>query len=292
MLGYGVDATATAAKGCPTTRFGVKFTGIGRPELRRVRAARHLADARRRFERLHRERALRRQASSSIRRRRRRFVAGREHHHRQRRALRRDERRSVFPRCGGRAVCRAQQRRACGRRRRRRPRLRVYDRRTRRRCWAAPGRNFAAGMSGGIAYVLDRARHRFERRCNRETGRSSSRSSIADDIDLVLSADSRARPTTRTASVGARMLAGVGSAARCAVRQGDAARLQASAERPGQGRSRRTRRVVPRSWSGWSSMGKPTGFIEIVRKKPPDASGRGTHPRLERGVPAVSGGRP
>ena len=29
------------------------------------------------------------------------------------------------------------------------------------------GRNFAAGMSGGVAYVLD-VDGRFERRCNRE----------------------------------------------------------------------------------------------------------------------------
>ena len=38
---------------------------------------------------------------------------------------------------------------------RRRPRLRVHDRRRRARCWARPGRNFAAGMSGGLAYVYD-----------------------------------------------------------------------------------------------------------------------------------------
>ena len=52
------------------------------------------------------------------------------------------------------------------RRRRRRSRLRVHDRRTRRRP-RPTGRNFAAGMSGGIAYVLD-ATGTFARRCNRE----------------------------------------------------------------------------------------------------------------------------
>ena len=40
-------------------------------------------------------------------------------------------------------------------RRRRRPRLRVHDRRPRRRARRRPGRNFGAGMSGGIAYVYD-----------------------------------------------------------------------------------------------------------------------------------------
>ena len=38
----------TAAADCPTTRSRIHFTGIGRSELRRVRAARHHADARRR----------------------------------------------------------------------------------------------------------------------------------------------------------------------------------------------------------------------------------------------------
>ena len=56
-----------------------------------------------------------------------------EHHHRQRRALRRDERRGVRPRDRGRALCRPQQRRRGGRRRRGRSRLRVHDRRPRRR---------------------------------------------------------------------------------------------------------------------------------------------------------------
>ena len=47
-----------------------------------------------------------------------------------------------------------------------RPRLRVHDRRPRGVCWAKPGRNFAAGMCGGIAYVLDE-KHTLYRRLNR-----------------------------------------------------------------------------------------------------------------------------
>ena len=37
----------------------------------------------------------------------------------------------------------------------RRSRMRIYDRRPGGQCWAQTGKNFAAGMSGGIAYVLD-----------------------------------------------------------------------------------------------------------------------------------------
>ena len=62
-----------------------------------------------------------------------------QHHHRQRRALRRDQRRGLLPRRRRRAVRRAQQRRPRGGRGRRRPRLRVHDRRPRRRARARPG---------------------------------------------------------------------------------------------------------------------------------------------------------
>ena len=93
------------------------------------------------------------------------FVARRQRHHRQRRALRRDERRGVRPRPGRRAVRRAQQRRRGGRRGRGRPRLRVHDGRRVVVVLGRTGRNFAAGMSGGIAYVFDPSRQ-FRPRCN------------------------------------------------------------------------------------------------------------------------------
>ncbi len=92
------------------------------------------------------------------------FVAGRQHHRRQRLAVRRHRRRGLPARHGRRALLRAQQRRHGGRRRRGRPRLRVHDRRRGRRA-RQTGRNFAAGMSGGIAYVLD-ADGDFASRCN------------------------------------------------------------------------------------------------------------------------------
>ena len=56
---------------------------------------------------------------------------------------------------GRRAVRGPQLRRARGGRGRRRPRLRVHDRRQGRRSSDPTGRNFAAGMSGGVAYVYD-----------------------------------------------------------------------------------------------------------------------------------------
>ena len=72
------------------------------------------------------------------------------------------------------------------RRGRRRPRLRVHDRRARGRARAAPGRNFAAGMSGGVAYVLDedgafaRALQHGARRLRRDRGVRRDRAARAD----------------------------------------------------------------------------------------------------------------
>ena len=85
--------------------------GLGRPELRRVPAARHHAHARGRRERLRRQGPLgrphRRLPAARL------HVRGRaEHDRRQRRALRRDGRRGVLLRRGRRALRRAQQRRA------------------------------------------------------------------------------------------------------------------------------------------------------------------------------------
>ena len=88
-----------------------------------------------------------------------------EHHRRQHGAVRRDHGRGLLPRRRRRALLRAQQRRHRGGRGRGRPRLRVHDAAARWWCSARPGRNFAAGMSGGIAYVLDEEGD-FVQRCN------------------------------------------------------------------------------------------------------------------------------
>jgi glutamate synthase (NADPH/NADH) large chain/glutamate synthase (ferredoxin) len=84
---------------------------------------------------------------------------------------------SATPRCtvrppGGflqrrrrRALRRAPVRRHGRRGRHGRPRLRIHDRRHRWPCSGKTGRNFAAGMSGGIAYVYDED-GKFASRCN------------------------------------------------------------------------------------------------------------------------------
>ena len=107
------------------------------------------------------------------------------------------------------------------------------------------GRNFAAGMSGGIAYVLDRDGE-FARRCNREmvdleplveAGRSSDRVRL----------DGAACGSHRQHVCGAFAGRLVGPAA--PVRQGHAARLQAACSGPKPKRA--PNRASPSSPSWW-----------------------------------------
>ena len=136
LLGY--EVTEAVGRGGPARRdHPHPLHRPRRPELRRVPAQGHHADARRRRQRLRRQ--------GPVRRPRRRLPAEGvdvrargEHHHRQRRALRRDQRRGLLPRHRRRALRRAQQRRPRRRRRRRRSRLRVHDRRARRRARPRP----------------------------------------------------------------------------------------------------------------------------------------------------------
>ena len=81
-----------------------------------------------------------------------------------------------------RALLRAQQRRDRGRRRRRRPRLRVHDRRHASSSSAGPGRNFAAGMSGGDRLRLDEDGS-FATRCNHGHGRPRAARAEPTSID-------------------------------------------------------------------------------------------------------------
>ena len=122
---------AHGADGLPDDTIKLHFTGSAGPELRRVRAARHDADAGGRRQRLRRQGPVGRPAGRLPAARRDLRRRG-EHPHRQRRALRRDQRRGVRARRRGRALLRPQQRRQRRRRGRRRPRLRVHDRRPRR----------------------------------------------------------------------------------------------------------------------------------------------------------------
>ena len=190
-------------------------------------------------------------------------VRGRgEHHHRQRGALRRDQRRGLRPRrrrralrvrnSGATAVVEGVGDHGC-----------EYMTGGRVVVLGRTGRNFAAGMSGGVAYVLDLAGG-FARRCNRDM---VDLEPLGEDDEAWLRrlvspahrAD-RQQPCVAPAPP-------LGRRAR-AVRQGDAARLQARAQ--GRGR-RQARRAAPCSSPTWSvpPMGKPTGFIEITRKKQP-----------------------
>ena len=112
----------------------------------------------------------------------------------------------------------------------------------------ATGRNFAAGMSGGIAYVFDRERA-FRERCNLEMVELES---LVDESDiwLVLRADRGPRPLHRepAGAPGARQLGAPGPA----VREGDADRLQARA--PGAARGTAS--------DGCSSSGRGSRSVE------------------------------
>ena len=113
------------------------------------------------------------------------------------------------------------------------------------------GRNFAAGMSGGIAYVLD-ATGTFSARCNREMVGARAARAI-EDVELVR--DLIGRHVAYTGSEhAARVLDGWRHDGG-AVRQGDAARLQARAGGAGAGRGGRPRRSNFRSWSERRSNG-------------------------------------
>ena len=161
------------------------------------------------------------------------------------------------------------------------------------------GRNFAAGMSGGIAYVLDEARRLRARAATRRWSAWSS-STDADEIAEVRRMIERHadytgsdRRATRPRPTGTTIVP--------QVRQGHAEGLQARAAAciaarrgPGperrRGRSwRRSRRTRATSRASAATelktghdMGKPTGFIEYLRELPVDRAPLERHPRLER----------
>ena len=138
------------------------------------------------------------------------------------------ERRGVRARRGRRAVCRAQQRRACA----------VVEGVGDHGCeymtggrvvvLGKTGRNFAAGMSGGVAYVLDR-HGRFAQCLN--TGMVDMEPLADDDWAIVRGMIERHVAVHEERVRGAHS----GGSRRAAVRQSDAARLQARAgrRRPG-----------------------------------------------------------
>ena len=99
------------------------------------------------------------------------------------------------------------------------------------------GRNFAAGMSGGIAYVLDRDGRRSSSAATARWS-ISSRSTTDEDVELVQRPDRAARAAHRQ-RLRARGSWTTGRRRCAAVREGDAARLQARARRREARRGRR-----------------------------------------------------
>ena len=136
------------------------------------------------------------------------------------------------------------------------------------------GRNFAAGMSGGVAYVLDEE-GTFAKRCNMGMV-GFEELSAADAIELRAMIEEHRRRTD--SPVAARVLAEWEELlGRRRVREGDAARLQARAARAGRGRGlaahasrRRTRwprtRPAGRGRRGGRLMGELGGFLQIERR--------------------------
>ncbi len=131
------------------------------------------------------------------------------------------------------------------------------------------GRNFAAGMSGGIAYVLDDD-GTFATRCNRELVGFDplEKSDVADDRDARHRAPRAHR--ARRSQPGPRQH----PCDRDPVRQGDATRLQARARRP-RDRARRPSRLDGRrrllhgrDRGGGALMGQLGAFLKIPRAEP------------------------
>ncbi len=169
MLGHEVTKQRGGARACRTDTIDVTFTGSAGNSLRRVRADGHHAAADRRRQRLRRQGPVgrpdhRAPAAERVRSPRTRSspatccLYGATSGER------------VHPRRGRRAVLRAQLRRHRRRRGRGRPRLRVHDRRPGRRPRRRPGATSRAGMSGGVAYVLDLEPERVNREMVRARG--------------------------------------------------------------------------------------------------------------------------
>ena len=230
-------------EGLPDGTIDITLHRLGRPVVRRVRAARDHAAARGRRQRLRRQGPLRRPDRGPPRPGR--DVRGRRaDHRRQHDRLRRHVGRDLPPRRRGRAVLRPQLRRHGRRRGRGRPRLRVHDRRHRRR--PRPDR---AATSRPACPVATRS-------C------STSTSSRVNPELVELDAGRAARPPTscrpwssstprRPAPTVAERAAGRLGRRAGPLHRGDAERLQAGARGPrggAGGRASTRTRPPPGSW--------------------------------------------
>ena len=185
--------------------------------------------AARRRQRLHGQGPVRRRASPSCRPTGATFARRGERDRRQHRALRRDGGPGVLPRPGRRALRGPQLGRQRGRRGRRRPRLRVHDRRARRR--ARPDRAQLRGRHERRRRL--RARRGRRVRARAATRRCSTSSSELDDGDAIEVRDLVEEHAGARGSPVARALLDDWDGAAAALRQGLPARLQARAGRAG-----------------------------------------------------------
>jgi hypothetical protein len=129
------------------------------------------------------------------------------------------------------------------------------------------GRNFAAGMSGGVAYVLDED-GTFGDRCNMELVGFDP----LEESDVIELHELIEEHHLRTQSpVAARILRDVGRDA-AAVRQGHAARLQARAGRAGARTRRESTAARLRAHGGGRADGRGSArFLDIERSSSPSA---------------------
>ncbi len=248
------------AAGLPDGTIRVRLERLGRPVLRRLARARHRADASRRGERLRRQGALGRGARRATSRGRR-LRGPRERDRRQHGSLRRDLGNGVLQRARRRAVRGSELRRARRRRGRRGSRLRVHDRWPRRR--PRPDRPELRRR--------DERRDRLRARCRRHV--LLARQPGARRARGTGCRRRRDRPRARRAPRGRdgiepRRVAPrrLGRDAR-ALREGDAARLQAGARAGSLDRRRGLRHSRERR-TGSRVMGELGGFLRHERREP------------------------
>ena len=161
--------------------------------------------------------------------------------------------------------------------------LRVHDRRQRRSILGPTGRNFAAGMSGGTAYVLDLDHAHGQPRAGRPASALDAEDDATSLRDAASSGTAR-RPARRSR----RGCSPTGARRRRPVHQGAAARLPAGARRAAKARARGPDPTA--TTSGTDHGGRPwltQGFLkdrqrELPRRRPV----AGAHAGLERGLRA------
>ena len=259
--------SATRARACRTARSTSRSLGSAGQSFGAFLPRGHHAAARGRRQRLRRQGPLRRPdrrtpgPGGDLRR-------GRADHRRQRHRLRRDPRRDLPARPGRRAVLRAQLRRHRGRRGRGRPRLRVHDRRTRRR--PRPDR----------AQLRGRHVRRRTPSCStwtRATSTPSWSSSSTVDGRRGRGARGLRAPAPRGDRLDGRRrsCSTDWSASVAAVHRGDAARLQARARRPRRGPrggARRGRGCGPdHGGASWlTHAGSSRHGREVAERRPVD----------------------